>query len=62
MAETERCVYKFSLKVSNVGVSYRERGRMFQETAVKEEKVQEPTVDSLVHGIRKVSVGGGECE
>ena len=31
---------------------------MFQETAAEEEKVREPTVDSLVRGIWKVRVGG----
>ena len=34
---------------------------MFQETAVKEERAPEPTVDSLVHGIWKVS-GAGRME
>ena len=34
--------------MSNVGVLRRERGRVFQETAAKEEKAREPTVDSLV--------------
>ena len=33
---------------------------MFQETAAKEEKAREPTVDSLVRGIRKVRVSEAE--
>ena len=37
-------------------MSRRERGRVFQETAVKEEKAREPTVDSSVRGIWNVRV------
>ena len=46
--------------MSNVGVSRRDRGRVFQETAAKEEKEREPTVDSLMRGMRKVRVSEAE--
>ena len=45
--------FKFHL-VSNVGISWGERGRVFQEIAAKEEKSREPKVDSLFRGIWKV--------
>ena len=48
------------MKVSNVGISRRERGRVLQETVAKEENAQEPMVDSLVHGIQKVGVSEAE--
>ena len=41
-----------------MGVSLRETGTVFQETAAEEEKAREPMVDSLMSGIWKVSVGG----
>ena len=46
--------------MSNVGVSRRLRGRVFQETTAREEKAREPTVDSSVSGIREVRVSEAE--
>ena len=58
--EWKTSVLRFDLNESWKGFCQRRRGRLFLVEGPKTKKVREPTVDSLVRGIRRLRVSEAE--